>query len=196
MAGHGRRQRRDHGASARRDAGSGAGRGSPCRAIPMTSVAEPLKPPAMYDWFVAQREAMGLTIVPLGPDASGVLLRTLRAGKLVGLLCDRDIAGQRRRGRVLRRAHHVAGRSGHAGAAHRGGPPAHRRLQRARAGAAPRRDHAPRARRAHRVAAGRRGPGHPARGQRPREAHPTRSRAVAPLPAQLAERRAGVQRPR
>ena len=33
---------------------------------PMTSVAEPLKPPAMYDWFVAQREAMGLTIVPLG----------------------------------------------------------------------------------------------------------------------------------
>ncbi len=60
---------------------------------PMTSVAEPLRPPAMYDWFVAQREAMGLTIVPLGADASRVLLRTLRAGKLVGLLCDRDIAG-------------------------------------------------------------------------------------------------------
>jgi lauroyl/myristoyl acyltransferase len=60
---------------------------------PMTSVAEPLQPPAMYDWFVAQREAMGLTIVPLGADASRVLLRTLRAGKLVGLLCDRDIAG-------------------------------------------------------------------------------------------------------
>jgi phosphatidylinositol dimannoside acyltransferase len=60
---------------------------------PMTSVAEPLQPPAMYDWFVAQREAMGLTIVPLGSDASRVLLRTLRAGKLVGLLCDRDIAG-------------------------------------------------------------------------------------------------------
>jgi KDO2-lipid IV(A) lauroyltransferase len=60
---------------------------------PMTSVAEPLKPPAMYDWFVAQREAMGLTIVPLGADASRVLLRTLRAGKLVGLLCDRDIVG-------------------------------------------------------------------------------------------------------
>ncbi|HLN43011.1 MAG TPA: phosphatidylinositol mannoside acyltransferase [Acidimicrobiales bacterium] len=60
---------------------------------PMTSVAEPLKPPAMYDWFVAQREAMGLTIVPLGAQASGVLLRTLKAGKLVGLLCDRDIGG-------------------------------------------------------------------------------------------------------
>jgi len=60
---------------------------------PMTSVAEPLKPPAMYDWFVSQREAIGLTIVPLGADASRVLLRTLRAGKLVGLLCDRDVAG-------------------------------------------------------------------------------------------------------
>jgi KDO2-lipid IV(A) lauroyltransferase len=60
---------------------------------PMTSVAEPLRPPALYDWFVAQREAMGLTIVPLGGDASRVLLRTLRAGKLVGLLCDRDIVG-------------------------------------------------------------------------------------------------------
>ena len=60
---------------------------------PMTSVAEPLNPPALYDWFVSQRQAMGLTIVPLGADASRVLLRTLRAGKLVGLLCDRDIAG-------------------------------------------------------------------------------------------------------
>jgi KDO2-lipid IV(A) lauroyltransferase len=60
---------------------------------PMTSVAEPLRPPAMYDWFVAQRELMGLTIVPLGADASRALLRTLRDGKLVGLLCDRDIVG-------------------------------------------------------------------------------------------------------
>jgi phosphatidylinositol dimannoside acyltransferase len=60
---------------------------------PMTSVAEPLKPPAMYEWFVSQREAMGLTIVPLGSDASRILLRTLRAGNLVGLLCDRDIVG-------------------------------------------------------------------------------------------------------
>jgi len=60
---------------------------------PMTSVAEPLQPRAMYDWFVGQREALGLTIVELGPDASATLLRTLRAGKLVGLLCDRDLLG-------------------------------------------------------------------------------------------------------
>jgi lauroyl/myristoyl acyltransferase len=60
---------------------------------PMTAVAEPLEPPELYEWFVSQREAIGLSILPLGPDAGGALLRTLRDGKLVGLLCDRDIAG-------------------------------------------------------------------------------------------------------
>ena len=60
---------------------------------PMTSVAEPLEPPEMYEWFVEQREAMGLRIIPLGADAGPYLLRTLRQGGLVGLLCDRDIAG-------------------------------------------------------------------------------------------------------
>jgi phosphatidylinositol dimannoside acyltransferase len=60
---------------------------------PMTAVAEPVDPPELYDWFVSQRQNMGLTIVPLGPEAGGVLLRTLRGGGLVGLLCDRDIVG-------------------------------------------------------------------------------------------------------
>jgi KDO2-lipid IV(A) lauroyltransferase len=60
---------------------------------PMTAVAEPLDSPELYDWFVSQRERMGLTIVQLGPEAGGVLLRTLRGGGLVGLLCDRDIVG-------------------------------------------------------------------------------------------------------
>jgi KDO2-lipid IV(A) lauroyltransferase len=60
---------------------------------PMTAVAETVNPPQLYDWMVAQRQALGLTIVALGPEASGVLLRTLRAGGLVGLLCDRDLVG-------------------------------------------------------------------------------------------------------
>ena len=105
---------------------------------PMTSVAEPLKPPAMYDWFVAQREAMGLTIVPLGADASRVLLRTLRAGKLVGLLCDRDIVGNGIEVEFFGERTTMPGGPGHAGAAHRGGAPPHRRLQRARASTTPR----------------------------------------------------------
>lgn len=60
---------------------------------PMTSVAEQLEPPEMFEWFVAQRQAIGLTIVPLGADSGGSVLRTLKAGGLVGLLCDRDIVG-------------------------------------------------------------------------------------------------------
>ena len=60
---------------------------------PMTSVAEPLAPPELYEWFVAQREAIGLSIVPLGPHAGNALLRVLDAGGLVGLLCDRDLLG-------------------------------------------------------------------------------------------------------
>jgi len=60
---------------------------------PMTAVAEPLEPPELYQWMVAEREAIGITIVKLEPKASGTLLRTLRSGGLVGLLCDRDLVG-------------------------------------------------------------------------------------------------------
>lgn len=60
---------------------------------PMTSVAERLEPEALYDWFVAKREAMGLEIVALSDAAFGPLSSTLRAGGVVGLLCDRDLLG-------------------------------------------------------------------------------------------------------
>jgi KDO2-lipid IV(A) lauroyltransferase len=61
--------------------------------FPMTSVAERLEPPELFDYFVNQRAAMGLTIVPLDSASSGVVMRTLRDGGLVGLLCDRDLLG-------------------------------------------------------------------------------------------------------
>jgi KDO2-lipid IV(A) lauroyltransferase len=57
------------------------------KGYPMVSVAEPVEPPELYDWFVREREAMGLTILPLD-DAAPALLRALRAGRLVGLLCE------------------------------------------------------------------------------------------------------------
>lgn len=61
---------------------------------PMTSVAERIEPPALFRWFVDQREAMGLRIVALDDEESSTtLLRELRSGGLVGLLCDRDIIG-------------------------------------------------------------------------------------------------------
>jgi KDO2-lipid IV(A) lauroyltransferase len=59
----------------------------------MTSVAERIEPPELNQYFVDQRETMGLSVIPLDKDAGSAVLRTLRAGKLVGLLCDRDLAG-------------------------------------------------------------------------------------------------------
>lgn len=59
----------------------------------MTAVAEHLEPEELYEWFISQRNAMGLSIVSLDHEASGTLIKTLRGGGLVGLLCDRDLVG-------------------------------------------------------------------------------------------------------
>jgi lauroyl/myristoyl acyltransferase len=60
---------------------------------PMTTVAERLEPPELFEWFVRQRRAMGLTMVPPDSRATGRLLDVLRAGGMVSLLCDRNIMG-------------------------------------------------------------------------------------------------------
>ncbi len=60
---------------------------------PMTTVAERVEPPKLFDWLLEQRQAMGLAVVPLDHDAGGALLRALRQGGVVALLCDRDILG-------------------------------------------------------------------------------------------------------
>jgi KDO2-lipid IV(A) lauroyltransferase len=60
---------------------------------PMTAVAERLEPPELFEWFVAKREAIGLIVEPLDRGAGRRLVETLRAGGLVGLLCDRDLVG-------------------------------------------------------------------------------------------------------
>lgn len=60
---------------------------------PLTVVAERLEPPELFDWFCQQREANHLKMVALGPQAGPVLLSALRKNELIGLLCDRDIAG-------------------------------------------------------------------------------------------------------
>ena len=56
-------------------------------------VAERVEPPALFDWFVAQREALGMDVVVNGPEAFGVLSRALADGAVVCLVCDRDLAG-------------------------------------------------------------------------------------------------------
>jgi lauroyl/myristoyl acyltransferase len=59
----------------------------------MTAVAEVLEPPALFEWFKAKRESLGIRIEPLNDHAGAVLLSTLRRGEVVGLLCDRDLQG-------------------------------------------------------------------------------------------------------
>lgn len=61
-----------------------------------TTVAERLKPDALYSRFVRFRESLGFEILPA--DGGGATIRTilqrLRENKVVVLLCDRDLGGK------------------------------------------------------------------------------------------------------
>ena len=62
----------------------------------ITTVAERLKPESVYDRFVAFREGLGVEVLPASGgafSAFGILAQRLRAGKLVALVCDRDVTG-------------------------------------------------------------------------------------------------------
>lgn len=63
------------------------------RGAPPTVVVEPVEPRELFEWFAAVRGAIGMQVVPLGPDAGGAILRALKENRVVCLLCDRDIAG-------------------------------------------------------------------------------------------------------
>jgi KDO2-lipid IV(A) lauroyltransferase len=63
------------------------------RGVAPTVVVEPVEPPELFEWFASVREAIGMEIVPLGPDAGSAVLRALKANRVVCLLCDRDLAG-------------------------------------------------------------------------------------------------------
>src|SRR5882757_7327330 len=56
-----------------------------------TTVVEPIEPPALFEWFCSYRRGLGMGIVPLGPEAGTILLKKLREGLMVGLVCDRDL---------------------------------------------------------------------------------------------------------
>ena len=60
----------------------------------LTVVVEPVEPPELFEWFVDVRQALGLDVVALGPDVASAVLRTLRAGDMVCLVCDRDLSGK------------------------------------------------------------------------------------------------------
>ena len=63
----------------------------------VTAVAERLQPESVYDRFVAFREGIGMQVLPASGGACGafgILAQRLRAGKTVGLVCDRDVTGR------------------------------------------------------------------------------------------------------
>lgn len=63
------------------------------RGNPLTVVAEPAESPELQEWFVAQREQLGMQVVPLGPNAVSAVIRAIGEGRVACLVCDRDISG-------------------------------------------------------------------------------------------------------
>lgn len=60
----------------------------------ITVVAEPVEPPELFDWFVETRRRIGFDVISLGPKAGSAVLRALGAGRVVCLVCDRDLTGE------------------------------------------------------------------------------------------------------
>lgn len=70
-----------------------AGRWATDQGHPMTVVVERIEPPKLFDWFVDLRAELGMTVVPLGPQAGRAVLEALRKNEVVCLLSDRNIGG-------------------------------------------------------------------------------------------------------
>ena len=61
--------------------------------MPLTTVAERLKPERLYDEFVAYRASLGMEILPAGDPATfGTLVKRVQGGRLACLLADRDLS--------------------------------------------------------------------------------------------------------
>ena len=71
-----------------------AGAWASATGMPLTTVAERLRPERLYDEFVAYRSSLGMEILPLtgGDPALPQLEHHLAAGRLVPLLSDRDLS--------------------------------------------------------------------------------------------------------
>jgi KDO2-lipid IV(A) lauroyltransferase len=61
----------------------------------LTTIVERLEPAELFERFLDYRRALGMEILPLdnGSESMRGLLRALRAGRLVALVCDRDLTG-------------------------------------------------------------------------------------------------------
>lgn len=63
--------------------------------MPVSTVAERLRPPSLFDRFVEYREGLGMEVIALTGAGSPLasLRASLRSGRLVCLLADRDLTG-------------------------------------------------------------------------------------------------------
>jgi KDO2-lipid IV(A) lauroyltransferase len=62
--------------------------------MPLSTVAERLRPERLYDRFVEYRTGLGMEVLPLtgGQQPLETLLRRARAGRLICLVADRDLS--------------------------------------------------------------------------------------------------------
>lgn len=60
--------------------------------ISLVTVAERLKPEALFNKFVEYRQDIGMTVIPLDSRAMGKLLTYARSGSLIALVADRDLS--------------------------------------------------------------------------------------------------------
>ena len=58
----------------------------------LVTVAEVLKPRALFEKFLEYRQAIGMEVLPLDSSAFGTLLERAQAGKLIALVADRDLS--------------------------------------------------------------------------------------------------------
>ena len=60
--------------------------------LELVTVAERLKPEALFERFLEHRQALGMEVLPLDSRAMGTLIQRARAGKLIALVADRDLS--------------------------------------------------------------------------------------------------------
>ncbi|MGW1347067.1 phosphatidylinositol mannoside acyltransferase [Kribbella sp. NPDC002412] len=63
--------------------------------MPVSTVAERLRPESLFDRFIAYRKKLGMEVLPLtggDEDVTGILAARLRAGGFVCLVADRDLS--------------------------------------------------------------------------------------------------------
>jgi lauroyl/myristoyl acyltransferase len=64
------------------------------KGVKVTVLTEPLQPPALSRLVDGLRANNGHTFLPVSIGSIKVLLRSIKAGGVVGIMCDRDIEGQ------------------------------------------------------------------------------------------------------